>query len=298
MCAEQRVDLKGERTVCGRQLDHRVLGVPGAGRVGDVDPRPAQLFDSAVGPDSGGVVEDAKAVGLLLDDHDDRKVVEPQRHIEPMEAWILIGRFAGGFGLANRADAPRPVAGADPGGGVDCVLVAVDGERSLPRPHLGEAAGVKDGLAANAHDVGRLVDRYERALPRQVEREAQRRVVADQPQAAQRFDDLDAVGADALVEAVIAEGVGEVDGALLVAASQQSERVGDPEVRIHAEAGDQKQLVGAIVGVEVAAVIGVAVGAGDVRQRQRHLMQRVFVKWDGHCELLWVLSGRRGCASR
>ncbi len=85
-----------------------------------------------------------------------------------------------------------------------------------------------------------------------------------------------------MLEAAVAEGIGEVNGALMVAASHERERVGDAKVRIHAEPGDQKEVVGAIVGVEVAAVIRVAVGAGDVCQRQRHLVQRVFVKWDGH----------------
>ncbi len=161
VCAEQRVDLKGEGAFCRGEFDHGVLGVPRAGLVGDVHPWPAQLFDAAIGPDSGGVVEDAEAVGLLLDDHNDREVVEPQRDIEPMEAWVLVGRFAGGFGLTNRANAPRSVTGPDPGGGIDRVVVAIDGECSLPRPHLREAAGVEDRLASNAHDVGGLVDRCE-----------------------------------------------------------------------------------------------------------------------------------------
>src|ERR1700744_411663 len=49
----------------------RCGGAGGAARAGpevEVPPRAAELFDAAVAPDPGAVVERAKPVGLLLDD--------------------------------------------------------------------------------------------------------------------------------------------------------------------------------------------------------------------------------------
>ena len=89
------VDLESEGLAAPLgQVDGGVLGVAGAGLVADVDLGPAQLLLAAVGPDARGVVEDAEAVGLLLDDDDDRVVVEAHRHVQPPKA-VDGGRFAG-----------------------------------------------------------------------------------------------------------------------------------------------------------------------------------------------------------
>ena len=88
---------------------------PGAGDVRRLDARPAELLDPAVLEDPGAVVEEPVAVGLLLDDQADAEVVEGDRHVEPPHPVPgRVGRAAGRLGLAGGADAPRPVAGADP----------------------------------------------------------------------------------------------------------------------------------------------------------------------------------------
>jgi hypothetical protein len=105
--------------------------------------------------------------------------------------------------------------------------------------------------------------------------------VADQAELLEGLHDLEAVGADRLVHAVVAERVGGPDHVLAVAATHAGEGVDDAEVGIDAEAGDEEHLAAAVVGVEVAPVVEVAVAAGGVRQRQRGLVQRVLVDGDG-----------------
>ena len=84
-----------------------------AGR--DLDLRPAELLDPPVGPDPGGVVEGAVAVGLLLDDDHDRRSRRSAaaRTATRARRWVVGGR-PGRLGLADRADAPGAVPGADP----------------------------------------------------------------------------------------------------------------------------------------------------------------------------------------
>src|SRR5437588_5708552 len=63
------VDLEGHGLAAPfGEVDGGVFGVPRPRPVADVDLGPAQLLPTPVGPDTRGVVQDAEAVGLLLDD--------------------------------------------------------------------------------------------------------------------------------------------------------------------------------------------------------------------------------------
>ena len=171
----------------------------GAGTVVDLDPRPAELLDAAVAPDPGAVVERAEPVGLLLDDQHDGEVVERDRHIQPPHALERrVGGPARRLGLADRPDAPGPVAAADPGRGIDSDLLAVDDERPIQVPSWANRC---------AFSVTRLPERRMCGCswttsnrPSQVRSAAMPSVSSrTMPQFAQRVDDLDPVAVDVLV---------------------------------------------------------------------------------------------------
>jgi hypothetical protein len=71
--------------------------------------------------------------------------------------------------------------------------------------------------------------------------------------------DLDAVVHHVLVEPVGVDCVRQVHGGLFVPASHEYERVLDAQVRVVADAGDDEDVAGAVVGVEVRPVVEVAV---------------------------------------
>src|SRR5207302_4928209 len=105
---------------------------------------------------------------------------------------------------------------------------------------------------------------------------------ANEPQAAQWLQHLDPVRTHALIETIVAERVGAVDRPLAVAATNGDVGVDDSEVRVHAEATDQEDVTRAVVGVEVAAVVEVAVAGTDVLHRQRRLVDRELVEGNWH----------------
>src|SRR5690606_1828747 len=194
------------------------LGQAGAGPVADLDLGPAELLDPPVGPHPHGVVEGAVPVGLLLDDDDQREALEAQRYVEPPEPGRgVVRRPARRLGLADGADAPGAVAGADPAVGRDREVLALHADRPGPRADLGEPGRVDDRPGPGEHDVAGLHDRRERRLPPEVHPEAPVGGVADHPQATERLDDLDAEGPDGGGEAVVAERVGAPHDPLAVA---------------------------------------------------------------------------------
>ena len=95
-------------------------------------------------------------------------------------------------------------------------------------------------------------------------------------------DHLDAVAADVLVESILIDRVGQVHRGLFVAAADHDERVLDPEVGVVTDAGHEKDVAGAVVGVEVAPVVEVAVGAARPRNRLGQLVNRILVEWSQH----------------
>ena len=102
------------------------------------------------------------------------------------------------------------------------------------------------------------------------------------PQFVQRLDDLDAVTVDVLVEPVLVDGVGNVHRGLRIPAPDEQERVLDPEVGVVADAADQEDVPGAVVGVEVGAIVEVAVRGPRPRDRLGYLMYRELVERSEH----------------
>ncbi len=244
--------------------------------------RPAELLAPAVLPDPGAVVERPEAVGVLLEDQHDGVLLEAERHVEPPHA--LEGRVGGRtlrLGLPHRPDPPRAVARADPSVGSDRDVGPVDRDGALPGADLREALGVEGDPRPGAHHVRLLLHDVEGPFPGQVERDALGLLERD-PQAAQRFDHLEAVAADVLVEPVVVHRVREVYGGLLIAPADQHEGVLRAEVRVVAQAGDQEDLAAPVVGVEVAPVVEVAVAGACPRDRQRHLVEGVLVETADH----------------
>ena len=244
----------------------------------DVDQRPAELLDPAVLPDPGAVVERAVAVGALLDDQADGELLELHRDVEPPHALERrVGRRSRRLRLPHGADPPGAVPAAEPGGRVDGDLLAVDHDGAAPGAQLGEALGVEGDPAAGAQHVRLLLDDVAGALPGQVGGDPLG-LLEDDPDLLERVGDLDAVVADVRVHPVLVDQVGEVHGGLLAVAGDQEERVLGAEVGVVAQPGDHEDVAGAVVGVEVGAVVEVAVAAVGLRQRQRRLVQRELVQ--------------------
>src|SRR3954466_14009838 len=110
-----------------------MLGVTGAGPVVDLHPRPAELVHTTVAPDPDRVVERPVAGAVLLRDQHDGELLEPHRHVEPPEAeTVVLHRSAGLPGLADGADAPRPVSTADPDVRRHVDFDSADVQRSTP----------------------------------------------------------------------------------------------------------------------------------------------------------------------
>ena len=248
--------------------------------VPDVVHRPAELFDPAVGPHPLGVVEGAVAVGPLLRHHDDLELLEAQRHVEPPEppAPALVGGAARGVRIADRADPPRTVAAAEPGGGVDGERRAGDPHLTGPRAHLREPRALQDVAEPVADHMRLFLDRRERALPGEVEADPVLVAVAHHPHTLERVEDLDAVGTDPLVHAIRTERVGEACRVHRVAQLHGGVGVDHAEVGVGPEAGDHEDLAGAVVRVEVAAVVEVLVAGADLAHRQRRLVDRELVE--------------------
>src|SRR3954468_12416079 len=133
-----------------------------AAAVVDLDAGPAKLLDPAVGPHPAGLVERAVTVRLLLEDHHEHEVVEPERHVEPPEAVErLVRRAAGWIGVTRGTDPPRPVARAHPRRSVDVALLPADAQPALPGSDLREALGVEDRPVAGQQEVALLEDGVE-----------------------------------------------------------------------------------------------------------------------------------------
>ena len=102
-------------------------------------------------------------------------------------------------------------------------------------PHLREPLRVQHlAERPGPHHVRLLLDDREQPPPVEVHGDALG-LLEDDAQLLQRLGDLDPVVADALVEAVVVEGVAEVHGGLLVSAADEDEGVLGAEVGVVAE---------------------------------------------------------------
>ena len=135
-----------------------------------------------------------------------------------------------------------------------------------------------------------LLDDREQALPGEIDLDALG-LLHDDPHRLQGVDHLDPIAVDVLVEPVLIDGVGQVHRGLLMgrtavlattAPGYQQVGVLHPEVRVVADAGDEKDLAGAVMGVEVRAVIEVTVRRSRPGDRLGHLMDGVFIERSKH----------------
>ena len=164
---------------------------------------------------------------------------------------------------------------------VDADLLTVDDDLPAPRTHLGEPLRVQRDSGARAQDVPLLLHDVEQPVPRQVDGHALG-LVHDDAQLVQRLGDLDAVADHVLVEPVGVDGVRKMHRRLLIPAADEDERILHAEIRVVADAGDQEDVAGAVVGVEVGPVIEVAVRAAGPCDRLRDLVNGEFVHGAEH----------------
>jgi hypothetical protein len=146
---------------------------------------------------------------------------------------------------------------------------------------LGKTLSVQCDSGAGPQYVPLLLDDVEQPVPSQIGGDALG-FVEDDAQFVQWLDDLDAVGAHLLVEPVLIDRAAEVHGRLYVTAAHQQERVLDSEVRVVADPRDEEDVAGTVVGVEVGAIVEVAVARTGPRDRLRDLVDREFVNWSKH----------------
>jgi hypothetical protein len=125
-----------------------------------------------------------------------------------------------------------------------------------------------------------LVDHRVGARPGEVEPESV--MVEDHAEPFEWIEDLDPVGAHLLNPAVVTKSIGHADRELPVSLTDGGVGVDDPEVRIDPETGDQKNLAGPVMGVQVTTIVGVAVAGHHVSHGQRYLVHGVFVEGHRH----------------
>src|SRR6201988_2053582 len=152
----------------------------------------------------------------------------------------------------DRARVPKP------GFGVDGDFLAVDDDPTAPAAQLGESLRVERHPVTRTQNVRLFLDDIEQPFPGEIGGDAFG-FVEDQAPFVQRLLDLDPVAVVGLVEPVLVDRVGEMHRGLGVAAPDEHERVLDSEVGVVADAADDKNVAGAVVGVEVGAVVEVAV---------------------------------------
>ena len=155
--------------------------------------------------------------------------------------------------------------------GVDGDLLTVDRDDAAPGPQLREPLRVQSDPVAGPEHVPLFLHDVEQPVPGEIDGDALG-LLEDHPQLVQRFGDLDAVAVHALVEPVLVDAVAQMHRGLGVAATDQHERVLHPEVGVVPDAGDQEDVAGSIVGVEVGAVVEVAVRGARPRDRLRNLV--------------------------
>jgi hypothetical protein len=98
------------------------------------------------------------------------------------------------------------------------------------------------------------------------------------------FEHLDAERTHLLAHPVVTECIRGAHCDLLVPAPQGREAIRNSEIWIHTHAGDEEDISGAVVRIEIRTVVGVSVRAGDVSHRQWNLVNREFVERYGHWE--------------
>jgi hypothetical protein len=245
---------------------------------------PAEVVGLPVGvvPDPDPLLERAVPVGLFLDDVEDLVVVELHRRVVPDAGHLAaFAPDAGGFGLADRPDAPGPVPHAPPGLGLDGEGLAGDLEGPGPAAVLAEPGGVEGQAAEVADLLLGLLERGVGALEGHVQRQGVLGGLEDEADLLQRLHHLDPQRAGGQVHPVVELPAGAHDP-VLVAPADDGEGVLGAKVRVEAEPQHEEEVARAVVGVEVVAVVEVAVAGPDVADGFRDLVDREVVAGREH----------------
>ncbi|SKV96202.1 Uncharacterised protein [Mycobacteroides abscessus subsp. massiliense] len=157
---------------------------------------------------------------------------------------------------------------------------AVDRQLACPGAGLGKSRGIEHDTAELALVMTRLQGGRYLAGVGDIEGEVV--VVAgfqDHPHLLQTFDNLDAIRPDLQIGAVVSERARRAEHHDVLAIAYRCECVGDTQVRVDAQPGDQVRQVGAAsVTAEVVAVVEVSVRRADMADHIGDLMDRVIVE--------------------
>ncbi len=121
----------------------------------------------------------------------------------------------------------------------------------------------------------------EQAVPGQVDGDSLG-LLEDDAQLVQRLHHLDPVAVDVLVQPVLVDGVGQMHRRLHVAPAHQHERIPDAEVRVVADPADEKDVSGAVVGIEVRAIVEITVAGTRPGDGLWNLVNGIFVEGPEH----------------
>ena len=250
-----------------------------------------------VDPDPLALHQRPLAVVALVADVHDGVVVELHREVVPHAAQHELALAdAVALGLADGPHAPGAVAGPPAvvrrHGEVD----PAHREGARPAAGLGQPLGVEDDLALAAHVLARLGHGGDVALPGHVHGHAVLGRLDDDPEAAQRLEDLDAEGPDREV-APVEQGRRGAHDVLRAAVAHVDERVDHAEVRVLAVAEDGEPVTRARVHVEVVAVVEVAVARRGVGDELGRLVDGIVVP-GGEAHVGALSSTRSRCRSR
>ena len=242
-----------------------MFGMPGAAAVVDLDPRPAELLDAAVGEHPRRVVERAVAVGRFLDDDDEGEVVEAQRRVQPPEARRAARRAARPGGAASPTGRMPHERSREPSqaSGSTAISVPSTVKRAAPAAELGEPGRVEGDLVAGEQFVRLLQHRPGTSRPTSG-RSRCRPAAASQTSRMrlQRLDHLDPVRARQQRPSDRSSRASEKRTANCWSPLRTSAYASiTPRFGYTPEPGDEEDVTGAVVRVEVAPVVEVAVAA-------------------------------------
>ena len=266
------------------KADQPLLDPPGARTHHVVVLGPAEPLGFAVGivPDPDGLLELAvgPAVGVdavvLVEDVEDRVVVELDGCVVPEPLHLPGGPDAGRLLLTHRSHAPAAVADPPPGVRGDIEGASARLDRARPASGLGQAHRVEVHPTVAPQVLAGLLERRDRPVPREVEAHTELVLVEDDAQLVKGTNHLDAERTDAGVHPVPQLTRGP-NHPVIAARHHDRERVLHRQVRVLAQTEDQQRFAVVGMAVEVVAVVEVAVARRGVTNRLGGLVDREVV---------------------
>ena len=153
-----------------RAFDHALSGREHMTPLGP--PEPLRLAGGIL-PDPHRFLERTLSLVSLVENVEDGVVVELHRRIVPHARHLAFrAADAGGLGLADRTDPPGAIPRPLPAIARNLEDLVADGERSLPRPGLGEPHRVEEDPAVLANVLSWLLECRDCPLPDDVEGES------------------------------------------------------------------------------------------------------------------------------